>query len=289
MADNSFTQKTVRVTVVLGQGSFGGGGNAKTIEGFGTDATITKPGLPEKNKATVKVTGLKYDDMAQMTMLAFKPLKSLKNLLTIQAGDAGDANPPIAFKGEITSAFADFNTAPDVTFNIEAQSGSYPSLIPSPQETVRGQATAESLIGKYAAECGYSFKNEGVTGSIKNAVLNGSPVEKMRAVADQVGCELMIDDDSVVIMPPESSRSGNAVYLSKDSGLLGYPTFNADGIVLKAIYQPDFQLGGLVQVKSIVPRSSGTWKITKLSHTLSAFKPQGGPWRSDIEAIYVGG
>jgi hypothetical protein len=287
--DSSFTIKTLRIAVVLGEGTFSGHGNTKIIEGLGTDVSISKPGPPEKNKATVKIAGLKIEDMAEMTTLAFKPLKTLKNLVTIQAGDFGASDLPVAFTGEIVSAYADFNQAPDALFAIEAQTGSYPALVPSPQETVRGQADAASLIAKYAKEIGYAFKNEGVSASVKNAVLNGSPIEKIRAVANQIGCELLIDDSMVVIMPSGGARSGNAVYLSKESGMLGYPTFTSDGLQIKALYNPEFKIGGLVEVKSIVPRSSGVWKVTKLDHSLVAHKPGGGAWSSTLSTVHVNG
>lgn len=45
---DSFKLKTIRTTITLGKGTFGGGGNSKIIEGLATDVDITKPGLPEK-------------------------------------------------------------------------------------------------------------------------------------------------------------------------------------------------------------------------------------------------
>lgn len=278
--------KTIQVCVTLSSGGFETGGNTKTFEGFAVSVNVTKPGLPEKNKASVKITGLSMDDMTKMTTLAFSPQKIQNNILQIKAGEQG-GSLGLVFEGEITTAYADFNTAPEITMNIEAQSGAYPALIPSKQEAVNGEAAAADLIQKYAAEAGYGFRNEGVSGSVKNAVLNGTPIEKMKDVANQMGIELIIDDGTVFIMPPEKARSGNAVLLKADSGLVGYPTFNQDGISIKAFYNPSFQLGGLVSVESIVPKASGTWKISKLTHNLEAYKP-GAQWISQIEGVYYG-
>lgn len=271
--------KDILITVTLGSGSFGSGGNSKTFSGFATSANITKPGLPEKNKAVIKITGLSMGDMAKITTLAFEPQKINKNILTVSA-EGG-----VVFQGDITTAFADFNTSPDITMNIEAQTGSYASLIPSKQEAARGEAKAAALIEKFAIEAGYAFRNEGVTGSVKNVVLNGSPVEKMKDIADQMGIELLIDDDTVIIIPAGGVRGGNAVLLSAKSGLVGYPTFTQDGISLKAFYNASFKLGGLVKVESMVPKATGTWKISKLTHILEANKPSGGQWITQIEGV----
>ena len=57
----SFTLKTIQVAITLGKGMFSEGGNTKTIEGLACDVSVTKPGLPEKNSASVKIWGLKYE------------------------------------------------------------------------------------------------------------------------------------------------------------------------------------------------------------------------------------
>lgn len=283
----SFVEKTIRVTVQLAEGVFAGGGNTKVMEGLTMAAVINKPGLPEKSKAEVAVAGLNYNDMTQLTTLGFAPLKRNKNVITIQAGERGASSLPVIFYGEITSAFADFNTSPEVTFKLEAQAGAYPVLIASAQQSVSGSATAAQLIEKFAGEAGYDFVNHGVTASVRNAVFNGSPVEKARAVAEQVRCELIIDDGVFRILPAGGVVSGNTIVLSKESGLIGYPSFDSDGIVLKALFNLDFKLGGRIQVDSIVPRASGLWKISSLSHSLSINSSGGTPWTTEIKGVYI--
>lgn len=281
----SFSIKTVSIAVILGKGTFSDGGNTKIIEGLACDVTVQKPGLPEKNSAAVKIWGMKYDDMAQLTMLAFKPLESQHNLISIKAGEQGNTLA-LVFQGEITSAFADFNQSPDPCMQFEADSGSYPQQIATPVATVKGEASADRLFARFAREAGYTFKNEGVTGSVLNAWFPGSPISKITKLARDVGCDLIIDDGTVIVMPEGQAREGNAVLLTKDTGLIGYPTFNQDGISCKCIFNPDLAYGGLIKVESIVPRASGAWRITKLIHNITAYIPGGGNWESQIEAAY---
>jgi hypothetical protein len=40
-----------------------------------------------------------------------------------------------------------------------------------------------------------------------------------------------------------------------------------------------------VKIESIVPRASGYWKITRLSHALTAYT--NGEWTSSIDAIWL--
>lgn len=285
---DSFKLKTIRTTITLGKGTFGGGGNSKIIEGLATDVDITKPGLPEKNSASVSIANISLADMEQMTFLAFQPLQSLKNLITIEVGEQGKTLATV-FKGEITSAYADYGSVPDVEFKIEALSGGYAAQIGAKPISVKGNAKAADLIKQFAKEIGYTFKNEGVAASVRNAVFNGSPIEKARSVADEVGAELLIDDDSMILMPYDKPRSGGAVLLTPETGLIGYPSFTSDGISFSCFFNPNLKQGGQVKIESIVPRASGYWKITKLSHKLTAYRTGGGSWYSSVDAAYIGG
>ena len=55
---------------------------------------------------------------------------------------------------------------------------------------------------------------------------------------------------------------------------------------LKAIYNKDFRFAGLINIESEIPRTSGTWRIIKLSHSLDANLPSSGKWESSITAFY---
>ena len=283
---NSFSLKTIELTITLGKGVFSEGGNTKTIEGLACDATIQKPGLPHKNSARVRVWGLSYEDLAELTMLSFRPLEAQHNIISIKAGEK-DKPLSLVFEGEIVSAHADFNQAPDVSMEFTAQSGNYPMKISAPVFTVEGEVPVTDLFSRFAAMSGYSFINEGVTASVKNAWFPGSPVDKMLKLARDINCELIIDDGQVVIMPAGAARRGDAVFLSPETGLIGYPTFNQDGISCRSLFNPALISGGLIKVKSMVPKASGTWRITNLTHHLVAHSPSGGSWESQIEAAYI--
>jgi len=278
---NSFSRKQVRVEVDLWKGE-----QKKHIvcEGIETHVQVDKPGEPDQNKCTVELYNLSMDTMRDMTTLAFRPLQSKNNAIAVYAGDEINGMAK-CFSGEIQAAFADFSTAPTIKMHIEAAAGAYAALAASPPIAVDGTENAASLIQQFAKEAGYSFRNNGVSAQVKNCVLNGSPIQKAQTVADMVGCELIIDDNMVIIQPFDKALdSGNATLMSKDSGMLGYPTFTSDGISLKCLYNPDLQLGALVEVKSVVPGAEGTWKITHLQHSLIANANSPGDWFSMIEA-----
>jgi len=282
---SSFSIKTIKTSLTLQKGSFEEGGNTKVVEGLATEVTVLKPGLPQKNSADVKIWGLKRETMEQLTMLNFKPQQSQHNTIKIEAGEKGGALSVI-FEGELTEASADFNSSPIIAMSFKAESGIYPQQIASKPQTVDGEAQAKDLFSQWANEAGYSFTDEGVTSSVKNSWFGGSPIDKMMKLSRNIDCDLIIDDGEVIILPVDGNRKGNAVLLNKDTGLKGYPTFNQDGIICECIFNPNLKYGGLIKVESIVPKATGTWKINKLTHNLTAYTPQDGEWKSTIEAIY---
>jgi len=284
----SFKKRRLRVEVVLGEGTFDGKHNTRILEGLETAVSIEKPGLPDKAKATVRIANMAYDDMAQLTMLAFKPMKLQKNLIRVFAGEE-DRELSLAFAGEIVSSWADFSRFPTVTMHMEAQAGGYAALMAKGPVAATGEVPAEKLLQQFATEMGYAFALEGVTASVRDAVFSGSPLEKAQAVADQIGAQLLVDDNKLVLMRHDTVRQGNAVLLTPETGMLGYPSFTNEGISLSCLYNPNLELGGAVQVQSIVPGATGAWKITKLNHDLLANSVAPGPWVSSIEATPYGG
>ena len=283
-----FRHKAIRVQITLGKGAFPGTkDNTYVVDGLGVTVEVEKNGLPDMNKASISISNMMYEKMEQLTMLAFRPLHRARNVVSVFAGEE-DQQLDCVFVGEITSAFADYTNAPDIEFQIQAKSGSYPLQMSAAPVSVNGQTSAASLIERFAKEMGYSFKNQGVTVQVRNSVFNGSPLDKAKAVAAQCGIDLLCDDGEIIILPRRAVRKANVVpLLTPESGLIGYPTFTEKGIKLNAFFNPAFKLKGLVRVESIVPKATGTWRITKLSHSLSAYRTDSEDWYSSIEGQWV--
>lgn len=282
----SFSIKTVRVTVHMAEAVFGNGNNAVTIEGLPTKVSIDKPGGEDENKMTCSISGLKLEEMEQLTVLGFKPNKTFKNVITIEAGTKGETLSTV-FQGEVSKAVPIFSDDGIATLEIEATTGNYPNKIVSPQTSVQGDASVEELMQQFASAAGYAFQNEGVTAKVKNSLFKGSPIVKAKALARQARIELLIDDQKFVIMPLGGNRSGTIPKFSKESGLLGYPSFTDEGIDARVLFDTRLNIGGLVEIESIVPKASGIWKITKLTHELQAYQSTNSSWESSFSTTWV--
>ena len=122
---------------------------------------------------------------------------------------------------------------------------------------IKGSQSVSSFVEQQAQKLGLTFVNEGVTASIRNCVFNGSPLAQARAAAAAVGAELITDDDEMILLNKDQARTGDVPLLSKNSGLLGYPSITQNGIELKAIFNPAFKFAGLIEIDSIVPKPQG--------------------------------
>ena len=110
----------------------------------------------------------------------------------------------------------------------------------------------------------------------------------MRRIAGAVGANLIFDDDKVVLVEKHGIRKtqGSIHLINAMNGMIGYPTFSNNGINVTTFFRPDLRIGANFKLETIVPRASGTWKITGLRHELSANDPGAQAWKTSITAIY---
>ena len=272
--------------MAMAEGVFENGANQITVEGLPTIVDIQKQGGDERPSCEVTISNLNIDIVEKLTTLSFRPLQRFKNQITINAGDVGKQLQTI-FIGDFETAYGDFQNVPTMNLIVKAISAQHGALTPSPAIAIDGTQRVEHLMEQWAREAGCTLENNGVNASVSNTVYTGSPVEKAKTLAREVGIELIIDDNKFIIMPKGKAVEGNAILVDKDHGLLGYPAFSNEGIEFRSIFNENFRIGGLVQVKSIVPRASGIWKIVKISTKLEAYVPNGGDWTSTISATWV--
>ena len=276
MASTTYSRKSIRATITL---QADGGGNQFVFEGFAMDVSVAKTGGTEFAKANVTIYGLSVATMAQLTWCTFKPLSRGYNLLQIEAGELG-TQLGVIFQGEITFSYADLNGSTPA-LKIEAQTGSYPILIPEAPIAIQGQQSVEQFVQQEAAAAGYEFENQGVDVQLKDCVISGDPITKIRSVAEAAGADVLLDDRKVVLVPRDKPRKaeGGIPVVSAETGMIGYPTFTTQGVQVRSFFRPDLMIGAEVRLESIVPQATGVWKITQLNHELSANNPGSQAWR----------
>lgn len=288
---SSFTKKMLEARITLAEGGFNPGTgeavNTKIVR-LGMDAEISKPGGKEKPKCTLRIYNLPLDDMQVLTTLAFDPLAIKKNRLTLMAGDANGMTQ--AFVGDIISAVPRFAADASSVFEIEAVTGYVASVTPVAPLTAEGAQDVSTLLRGLAGQMGFIYIDRGVSVTVRNVALVGGPMEQARQLADAARIDLILDDGEMIAVPRGELRrddaEGSTPVLRDRTGLIGFPGFDAKGIVGKCLYEPRLVLGGPVRIESMVPKASGLWRVSSVSHGLQANHGNARAWETSFKATY---
>lgn len=282
----AFTKKIIEVHITLANGEFSNHTTTKIIRGLPITYESDQAGLPSRGTAKVRIYGIKLEDLEALTFLSFKPLYVNLNKIAVYAGDE-ETGLSLEFAGEITSSYPEYNNAPDVYLEIEAMSGYYSGMLAVPPYTFKGSIPIATVIQTLSSQMGYTFVNEGETKQILNPYLEGSPVQKIIQLVKTHNLDVTISNNTVRLRASNVRRRVKVV-LSKDTGLLGYPSFTENGLRLRANYIPTLELGDVIEVESIVPRASGQWEVISFSNSLGSDTPDA-PWFTNIETVYIAG
>lgn len=283
----SFTKKIIEVRITLTSGTFSGGANTKIIRGLPVKVAISRPGFPGRDNAKITIKGIHQSDIEALTFLAFRPLEYARNNhVAVFAGDEA-SGLSLVFAGDIITSVPNYNAAPDVELTIDAMAGYYAGLLAVPPYTFKGSIPAASVLAQICEQAGFVFINEGETKSVLNPYLKGSPVNKIITLANSYNLNIVLNGETVVLRPEDGNRKVLAV-LNRNSGLIGYPDFTANGIKVKSEFLPTVEVGNCIKVESIVPKATGIWNVISLNHSLGAFEDNA-PWETEIDAIYPGG
>ena len=282
----SFTKKRIRIVIALQAGKFEDGSDVVIIDDLPMHVEIVKAGIPSFPEATIRIGGLSLDKMKALSMLGFSALQSYRNRVRIYAGDTEPDQLPLIFVGEQSYGAAQIDESGNASFEMKAFTGIFAAQEASGPIAVSGSSPAADVIGSLAQEAGFSFLNEGVNESVRDCVIRGDPMTKMRSVADQVGANLIIDDDNVILLPKGTPRRAGVVTISAQTGMIGYPQLNSRGISVRCLFMPSLQFGQEVYVESVLPMATGSHRIIKLSHTLDANQNDGGQWETSFESYF---
>lgn len=278
-----FTKKQIRVEITLQYGKFGNGTNTVVIEGLPISVSIKKEGFPSMNTAKVAITGLSSDLMESLTFLNYRVLTINRNYISIYAGD--ESGMSLAFSGEISLAKPNFNNAPSVRMEIEAFTGYSSRIVAVPPLSIKGNIPVSDICSNIAKDMGFSFVNDGVTKVAKNPRISGSNLNKLIKIAKDYNIGIDVDDGSVRIFNKGASERV-MLSVSDKNGLIGYPSFEQNGISCSVEYAPSVKLWERFHIDTVVSKASGDWFIQSIEHRLDA-NIQGGLWQTDLRGSYT--
>ena len=304
---SSFKKRIIRLTFTLGKGSFGSSGkNTLTIQGLRASINI-QTALAFASAADVTVYGLKQSDMNALT--TYNKLTTIGNIsadelntILVEVGDKDGMD--VVFYGHIFNAFGDYNNAPNVALRISASAGLWQRIAPAPAISFKEDFEIAPQLEALAKRMGYVFENSGVTAKLPPTYLAGTAFDQADKLAHDANINLIYDGRVMAIFPKGGVRKKTVPILTKDSGLVGYPTFDQLGMSLQCLYTPRVVFGGAIQIEmdriladaTKANKNPGqnekqqkimtTWFVSQCSYYLESETP-GGQWFLDLRATNI--
>jgi len=310
VAGPSFSQKLIQVSIQLAASPqtnqppqfVQGGvkvGNAVTLPFLRTSVRVQNSGAPVDCRAQVKVWGMAPSLMNQLSTLGLVFNLVPKNTLTISAGT--DGNLSTVFTGTIWAAYGDYNAQPKVPFVFECLSGAADAAISVPPTSFPSSFDVATAMAGFARQMNVGFLNSGgVNVKLPPSYFKGSAKVQADACARAANIVYGFPNAGTMeIWPLGGSRNNASVpTISKANGMIDYPAFTQQGIIVKTLFDPLITFGGLVKVESSVlsaiaaaqPTQAGLggaststfptqWAINKLDLALDSQVPKG-QWAS---------
>jgi hypothetical protein len=270
----TFARKRIDVSISLANGNFGSGGNSANIKGHRVQAMIENAGGQTMGQLECAIYGLPLTLMNQLTTLGTNVNLTTKNTITLSAGDEGGTISPI-YQGTIAVAFADMRAMPQACLRVSAFAGLLPAVKPVEPTSAPGSQDVSKLMGQIAKKAGLTLEDGGVSVKVMNPYLPGAARQQALALAKAAGVDFTIDQDKLVIVPPNKTRQGNSPTISAETGMVGYPAYRQGGIEVTTLFDPNLRLFGQCEVKSDLKPACGNWKIIRIDYDLESETPKG--------------
>ena len=282
-----YAKRKITVTIRLGNGDgFGYSGfNTLTLTGLRVMAQIKAAILPHPGEAIVTIWGMTLDQINQISQAGLL-YRMRNNSVAVQAGD--DTMMTTVFNGLITQAAPVFDNQPDSPFVITASPGPGIALPPVPPNTFSASASVETILQAVLRPVGLRLENNGVDTVLSDQYLPGTTADQIFRVlkaADALGT-IDLNTGVLAIWPKNSGRGTPSVpEISVQTGMIGYPQFQAMQVVVRSLFDPDVGgVGTKIKIVSQLAAANGMWNLQQKDYFLSSEMP-GGPWEMLLMAV----
>lgn len=276
-----YAQRVIELTFQLGGSSvFTGGGDTLTVSGLRVETTISRVSTPSAANAVVRVYGLSLDHINTLTKAGTSYYAS-PNTLQIKAGDKGGATT-VVFTGIIYEAYPDFDGQPEVAFTLIAGASTGLQLKPVKPISFPSSVSAEQALTQVFQPAGIKISNLGVNVQIAAPYLWGTVWQQALQVVQAAQCAAYYDSDKkeFVIMSKLGngvSSPGQPILLAPETGMIGYPRFEQNKIVVSSLFRGSVltRPTDVVRVKSQLTSANGLWTAFNVDLVLASESPNG--------------
>ena len=284
----SFVEREIDFVISIAQGATGEQpGQDVTLSGYRSRVSIDQYGGASMGHARISIYGVPLDLMKRLTTIG--PVAAqirAKNQIKVLAGNQKDGMSTV-FTGTIWTAWTDFHGMPDVCLQIDAYSALSAATEPATTTSFQGTVSIHNIMQVLAKKAGLQLQDSGVTGSLSNPAFNGSAMDQIAACADAANINYSPWLGKLLIWPRSGHLTIEPVTVSPTTGMIGYPSFSSQFVVVDSEFLPTMTVGGRMEIKGsqLGAMVDGTWVAAVVQHSISAQLP-GGPWFTHTELVY---
>lgn len=288
MTANSFTEKQLRVTLILAGANTvfpGTNSNKLVLTNMRMSAQVQSVAR-QSPVATIRIYGMTAADMDALTVAWANFPVVLNNIVTLEANN-GDGWTQV-FSGTIKEAQPMYRNMPDVFFELAAVIGYDHKINPVAPTAYQETVDIGLVVQDIADRMGFAFVNGGANAVLAGpAYFDGTLYDQLASACYAAKADYYFLNDTILITPAGAPRARlPAVVLNAHSGLIGYPQYTGAGLEVQALFNPAFLCGTPIDLDSIVPGAVGRWFPNGITHALESRTPNG-RWESKLNCLKV--
>lgn len=243
-------------------------------------ARINVGGAPGIGKAQVSIYGMSLSEMNDLSTFGKAIHPQYDYRLIIDAGDEINGMNTV-FEGAITQAWGDFQSAPEVPFQVVSQAGISQAVQRTGDQdfsSYEGSTDVGTMMESLAKTMGLKCENGGVNCKLESPYHYGSPWIQAKQIAEAANISMVIENGVLAIWPIDKPRPGAAAdvnYISPQTGMVSYPTFTDYGVMVKTEFRKPIKYGTEITVQSDLQRACGKWSVRLQDYDLQSLVPNG--------------
>ena len=250
-------------------------------------ANVNFANAPETGMANIRIHGMALDHMNELSVagLVFEDLVG-ENYITVKAGDDTSGMSTI-FTGSIMQAYPDFARQPDVSFVVVASPANDAQMKPVEPTTFPGATSVSTALDAIAKKAGLTAESNGVSAMLASPYFPGTAWQQFNGLVRAADAFGFLDGVNKVLAmwPKNGSRSGGKSIISPETGMIGYPQFQALNVIVRTMFTTEIQpgVGKIISVRSQLSAANGDFEVYNVAHHLMTEMPDG-PWETVISA-----
>jgi hypothetical protein len=283
-----YAERQLDFTFTFGGGSFGeSAGTTLNYKKMRATAEIEFASQSPVN-GLFRLFGMNLNHINQLTKAGLH-WEGRNDSIKVDAGDDQSGMTTI-FDGQIFTAYPDFNSQPNVSFVVVSMSSRLLQLKPVSPNTFEGVTDAAEALRVIVKPAGLTLENNGVDVKLRSPYFPGTTWDQVQSLCRAADCNFFHDKvkNILAIWPRNGSRSGEAVLIGPETGMIGYPQFERMFCKVRTLFAPTVEVGKDIQVRSQLNAANGKWHAIAVSHNLAAQLPLG-PWETIIMGARTGG